>query len=82
MNGLICALYAISMKGNLCRSFMSFFLQGAVNASEFVIKSCASPDDCIQGSVNFGDFRTVTVSQCCDTDLCNNQPAPGKVSVS
>ncbi|XP_075886004.1 uncharacterized protein LOC142890681 [Nelusetta ayraudi] len=59
-----------------CGAITLFSHDGGVNASEFIIKSCASPDDCIQGSVNFGDFRTVTVSQCCDTDLCNYQPAP------
>lgn len=59
-----------------------FFLSGGVNANEFIIKSCASPDECVQGSVNFGNFRSATVSQCCDTDLCNNQTGPGKVSVS
>lgn len=63
------------------QKFNKFFLQGDVIASEFSIKSCASPGDCIQGSVNLGDFRTVTVSQCCDTDLCNNQSAPGRVLI-
>ncbi|KAJ8332779.1 hypothetical protein SKAU_G00416750 [Synaphobranchus kaupii] len=40
-------------------------------------KSCAAPAECVSGSVNFGLSRTSINTQCCDSNLCNNQQPPG-----
>ncbi|XP_070822416.1 phospholipase A2 inhibitor and Ly6/PLAUR domain-containing protein-like [Chaetodon trifascialis] len=40
------------------------------------LKSCALPDECVEGSLNFGISRTAFNSKCCTSELCNSQPAP------
>nr|XP_055035398.1 urokinase plasminogen activator surface receptor-like [Misgurnus anguillicaudatus] len=40
------------------------------------IKGCGVKENCIDASVNNGVVRTVTSSQCCDTDLCNSEESP------
>ncbi|KAJ8332761.1 hypothetical protein SKAU_G00416570 [Synaphobranchus kaupii] len=44
--------------------------------TEAGIKSCAAPAECVSGSVNFGLSRTSINTQCCDSNLCNNQQPP------
>nr|XP_055035403.1 urokinase plasminogen activator surface receptor-like [Misgurnus anguillicaudatus] len=39
-------------------------------------RGCAVTENCISGSVNLGVTRTVTSTQCCNTDLCNNKDPP------
>ncbi|XP_065100322.1 uncharacterized protein [Paramisgurnus dabryanus] len=39
-------------------------------------KGCTVNENCVSGSVNNGDFRTVTSIKCCNTDLCNSKDAP------
>ncbi|XP_065099898.1 urokinase plasminogen activator surface receptor-like isoform X2 [Paramisgurnus dabryanus] len=39
-------------------------------------KGCKVKESCISASVNFGITRTVTSTQCCSTDRCNNNDAP------
>ncbi|KAI4891489.1 hypothetical protein NFI96_018196 [Prochilodus magdalenae] len=36
-------------------------------------KVCATAAECISGSINLGTDKLVLQSQCCGTDLCNNQ---------
>ncbi|XP_065100325.1 urokinase plasminogen activator surface receptor-like [Paramisgurnus dabryanus] len=45
-------------------------------------KGCEVKASCINASVNNGIVRTVTSSQCCNTDLCNNKDAPDSSSNS
>ncbi|XP_061111476.1 phospholipase A2 inhibitor NAI-like [Conger conger] len=40
------------------------------------MKSCTTPDQCISGSLNSGIFMTTINTQCCDSNLCNNQEPP------
>lgn len=44
---------------------------------EIQTKSCVLPEQCGENSVNFGVAKTVIVTKCCTSDLCNNKPAPG-----
>nr|XP_055062605.1 urokinase plasminogen activator surface receptor-like [Misgurnus anguillicaudatus] len=39
-------------------------------------KGCAVTESCINASSNLGFTRTVTSTQCCNTDLCNSKDAP------
>lgn len=55
------------------------FPKGATKVSGLQVKSCSSPAECIQGSVNFGISSTRITSQCCNSDLCNNNAAPGRL---
>ncbi|XP_073668668.1 urokinase plasminogen activator surface receptor-like [Paramisgurnus dabryanus] len=45
-------------------------------------KGCGVTESCISGSVNLGVTRTVTSTQCCTTDLCNNKDPPDSSSNS
>lgn len=58
-----------------------FFIAGGSKFSDTTMKDCASADECVEMSVNFGVARTVIASKCCTTDLCNSQPVPGNVLV-
>lgn len=41
------------------------------------MKTCTLPDQCFEGSLNFGIAKTVIATKCCTTDLCNSKPAAG-----
>ncbi|XP_065100320.1 uncharacterized protein [Paramisgurnus dabryanus] len=45
-------------------------------------KSCTVTEACITSSINFGVTRTVTSTQCCNSDLCNSKDAPDSSSNS
>ncbi|XP_076874806.1 uncharacterized protein LOC143525119 isoform X3 [Brachyhypopomus gauderio] len=40
------------------------------------LKSCVAPAECVNGSLNLGLVKIVT--NCCNTDLCNNQTVAGQ----
>ncbi|KAJ8332778.1 hypothetical protein SKAU_G00416740 [Synaphobranchus kaupii] len=44
--------------------------------TEAGIKTCAAPAQCVSGSFNFGLSRISVYTQCCDSNLCNNQQPP------
>ncbi|XP_065099900.1 phospholipase A2 inhibitor gamma subunit B-like [Paramisgurnus dabryanus] len=46
------------------------------NVSSMQIKSCTVSEACTSSSINFGVTRTVTSTQCCNSDLCNSKYAP------
>ncbi|KAJ8388856.1 hypothetical protein AAFF_G00126120 [Aldrovandia affinis] len=50
------------------------FLGSTSTQSSF--KACATPDRCNSGSFSFGSARVTVNTECCDTDLCNNQSIP------
>ncbi|CAB1427693.1 unnamed protein product [Pleuronectes platessa] len=49
---------------------------GASKLSDISMKMCAMAEQCVEGSLNFGVSRTVVTSKCCNSELCNSQPAP------
>ncbi|XP_073341551.1 uncharacterized protein [Pagrus major] len=53
---------------------------GGAKVVDMHTKSCALPDQCIEGSLNFGIAKTVIATKCCNSELCNTKPAtePGK----
>ncbi|XP_065100324.1 urokinase plasminogen activator surface receptor-like isoform X2 [Paramisgurnus dabryanus] len=68
-------------KETMCTSFAICFTQTTVSntgGTEVIKKSkgCTVNENCVSGSVNNGDFRTVTSIKCCNTDLCNSKDAP------
>ncbi|KAG7464056.1 hypothetical protein MATL_G00183210 [Megalops atlanticus] len=46
------------------------------NQTTLELKTCATPDLCISGSVNLRATRYTVNTLCCDTDLCNTQSPP------
>uniref|UniRef100_A0A3Q0R1E3 UPAR/Ly6 domain-containing protein n=1 Tax=Amphilophus citrinellus TaxID=61819 RepID=A0A3Q0R1E3_AMPCI len=60
---------------NQCGSFTLTSYAGG-SSSNVKIKSCATAENCVNGSVNFGIVETVLTSRCCSSDLCNSQDAP------
>uniref|UniRef100_A0A672HXW0 UPAR/Ly6 domain-containing protein n=1 Tax=Salarias fasciatus TaxID=181472 RepID=A0A672HXW0_SALFA len=70
-----------------CESDDSCIIQECASGSQCAatrkssLRSCLSfPEQCYQGSVNYGLEREVFTSTCCSTNLCNNQSAPGNLS--
>ncbi|KAI3360908.1 hypothetical protein L3Q82_013120 [Scortum barcoo] len=56
-------------KGSSC-------VAGGAKLAEIDMKSCALAAECVEGSVNFGISKTILTSKCCNSELCNSQPAP------
>ncbi|XP_047455201.1 urokinase plasminogen activator surface receptor-like isoform X2 [Mugil cephalus] len=51
-----------------------FYINGSVwNSTR---RSCVLPEECGELSLNYGFYRDVIASKCCNTDLCNTQPPP------
>lgn len=40
-------------------------------------KNCTDPALCVTDAIHFGQNKTTFDPQCCDTDLCNTEEAPG-----
>ncbi|XP_046894554.1 urokinase plasminogen activator surface receptor-like [Hypomesus transpacificus] len=49
---------------------------GGSKIVDVTAKSCATPAECLTGSMNFGISRTLLNSKCCTTELCNSQTVP------
>lgn len=58
------------------REFAVFVSGGAI-LTQINMKSCFLPEECMEGSVNFGMSRYVIPIKCCNANLCNIQHAPG-----
>ncbi|XP_026149272.1 urokinase plasminogen activator surface receptor-like [Mastacembelus armatus] len=65
-----------------CSSMRITSYQGSSTVSELSVKSCALAQDCGEGSLKFGNIRTVITNKCCSTDLCNTEPAPAPIKTS
>ncbi|XP_047453826.1 urokinase plasminogen activator surface receptor-like [Mugil cephalus] len=61
---------------NQCAAVRVTSYSGGSAPANVNAKSCAVSEECVEHSINFGDSRTVVTSKCCNTDLCNTQPAP------
>lgn len=46
--------------------------------SEYGFKSCADSGECINYSVNLGYAKLAISQECCNSDLCNSGPFPGR----
>ena len=55
---------------------------GDLKRTEIPMKTCILADECDKNSINFGSSRMVISSKCCSSDLCNTEPAPGKMNLN
>ncbi|XP_076122970.1 uncharacterized protein LOC143103068 [Alosa pseudoharengus] len=49
---------------------------GGIKYKELNYKNCLRADQCISGSVNFGDTKLTISTECCKRDRCNSQNTP------
>ncbi|XP_056147188.1 urokinase plasminogen activator surface receptor-like [Lampris incognitus] len=61
---------------DVCGSARVIQYLGGSEVADVNAQSCTSSAECISGSINFGQSRTVVTTACCSTDLCNGNPAP------
>ncbi|CAM4704176.1 unnamed protein product [Leuciscus chuanchicus] len=72
--------YNSSCKQNLtkcplqCGSITIYNNDSTLDSSE---KSCTDPALCVTDAIHLGPNETTFNPQCCDTDLCNTEEAPG-----
>ncbi|KAM3614121.1 uncharacterized protein V6R79_010446 [Siganus canaliculatus] len=64
------------LPGFQCGSLRITAYAGGASISDNMMKSCVLPDQCIEGSINFGIAKTSFSSKCCSSDLCNSQHVP------
>ncbi|XP_074510102.1 urokinase plasminogen activator surface receptor-like isoform X1 [Sebastes fasciatus] len=62
--------------GQRCSAIRISVYAGGPKPTDVNMKSCASTEQCGEGSFNFGFAETLINSKCCATELCNSQPAP------
>ncbi|XP_032416764.1 lymphocyte antigen 6B-like [Xiphophorus hellerii] len=56
-----------------CLAATEVAIKDGVVVSALNIKRCMMPDQCVENSVNYGTYRVVKNSACCNEDLCNAQ---------
>uniref|UniRef100_UPI0037E7E1BC urokinase plasminogen activator surface receptor-like n=1 Tax=Semicossyphus pulcher TaxID=241346 RepID=UPI0037E7E1BC len=69
-------------RGQRCGALRILTYAGDIKAADVNMKSCLLANQCIEGSINFGLSKTVITSRCCNSELCNSQPAPAGPSKS
>ncbi|XP_076016883.1 urokinase plasminogen activator surface receptor-like [Genypterus blacodes] len=62
--------------GTQCGAYRVITLKGNSKTSDIQGKACVTADVCVTGSANFGVLRAMYTSKCCNTKLCNTDPAP------
>uniref|UniRef100_A0A3Q2QH75 Plasminogen activator, urokinase receptor n=1 Tax=Fundulus heteroclitus TaxID=8078 RepID=A0A3Q2QH75_FUNHE len=58
---------------NRCAAMTLLTYTGDSKPREIKAKMCTQAEGCVKGSVNFGSDKTVTVTECCASDLCNTK---------
>uniref|UniRef100_A0A7N8X9R9 UPAR/Ly6 domain-containing protein n=1 Tax=Mastacembelus armatus TaxID=205130 RepID=A0A7N8X9R9_9TELE len=73
---------ACASQNTQCSSMRITLYKGSSTVDDLSVKSCAPAQDCVEGSINYGELRVVITNKCCSTDLCNTQlaPVPSKTS--
>lgn len=46
--------------------------------SEYNTRACFNGEQCESYSMNMGHSKSISASECCDYDLCNGGPFPGR----
>ncbi|XP_068592656.1 phospholipase A2 inhibitor PIP-like [Cebidichthys violaceus] len=64
------------LSGQQCGALRLTSYAGGSKLAEVNSKSCALAPECVEASINFGISKTVINSKCCNSDFCNDQPAP------
>ncbi|RVE62497.1 hypothetical protein OJAV_G00157750 [Oryzias javanicus] len=54
----------------------SVFSKGGSPSQKTQAKACFLPELCGEFSSNFGEENTLSISKCCNSDLCNTAPVP------
>ncbi|XP_037533159.1 urokinase plasminogen activator surface receptor-like [Nematolebias whitei] len=61
----------------LCGAITLTTYKGGLEDQQIRYKKCFLAVECVEGSVNFGSEKTVILSHCCNSDLCNTKaPVP------
>ncbi|XP_047454696.1 urokinase plasminogen activator surface receptor-like [Mugil cephalus] len=61
---------------NQCAAQRLVSYAGSSKLLDVTGKSCAVSEECGELVIDYGVSRTVISSKCCNSDLCNTQPAP------
>ena len=71
------ALLLFALNALLRLQRLLFCCTGDTNIVDVKSKSCFLAVECVEASVNYGFSKTTITPKCCNTELCNDQPAPG-----
>ncbi|XP_068999185.1 urokinase plasminogen activator surface receptor-like [Embiotoca jacksoni] len=77
-----CTDKTVCSDGQQCSALRFMSYAGGSKVTDIRSKSCALPEHCLVGSLNFGVSKTTITSKCCATDFCNSQPAPEAIKTS
>ncbi|XP_032374284.1 ly-6/neurotoxin-like protein 1 isoform X2 [Etheostoma spectabile] len=64
------------LQGQQCGAVKVTSYAGDMKVLDVNSKTCVPAEECVEASVNFGISKTSINSKCCNSNLCNTQPAP------